>query len=111
MSFKTQQTVMEGVTIGVDEEVGTRVEAVVVGVVDGCPGGVGVPVVVVARVVGVVVVDGGCVEGEVVGVPARMEVTGEAGGVTHLRCCRGLAPHHRVAPGIEGLTSTSGLSV
>lgn len=57
-----------GVTIGVDEEVGTPVEAVVVGVVDGCPCGVGVPMVVVARVVGVGV-DGGRVEGEVVGVP------------------------------------------
>lgn len=52
------------VTIGVDEEVGTPVEAVV----DGCPGGVGVPVVVVARVVGAGV-DGGRVEGEVVGEP------------------------------------------
>lgn len=109
MSFKTQQSVMLGaVTIGVDEEVGAPVEAVV----DGCPGGVGVPVVVVARVVGVGAgVDGGRVEGEEVGVPARTEVTGEAGGVTHPRCCRGLAPHHGAAPGMEGLTPTSGLSV
>lgn len=61
---------MGAVTIGVDAEVGPPVEEVVVGVVDGCPGGVGVPVVVVARVVGVGVgVDGGRVEGEVVCVP------------------------------------------
>lgn len=58
-----------GVERGVCEWTGTLVAAVVVcdggGVVDGCPGAVGVLVVVVDTVVGVGVdVDGGSVEGE-----------------------------------------------